>query len=38
MKLMLKDPDIFRLFENTFPNTLGLGLQCERRGYNNKDF
>jgi len=29
MKLLLKDPDIFRLFENTFPNTLGFCLQCE---------
>lgn len=23
MKSLLKDPDIARLFENTFPNTLG---------------
>lgn len=26
MKSLLKDPDIARLFENTFPNTLGWNL------------
>lgn len=24
MKARLKDPDLARLFENTFPNTLGM--------------
>ena len=24
MKSLLKDPDIAQLFENTFPNTLGI--------------
>lgn len=24
MKLLLKDPDVARLFENTFPSTLGI--------------
>ena len=26
MKSLLKDPDIAQLFENTFPNTLGMAL------------
>jgi hypothetical protein len=26
MKSQLKDPDLARLFENTFPNTLGMAL------------
>jgi hypothetical protein len=28
MKSRLKDPDIARLFENTFPNTLGTYPSC----------
>lgn len=26
MKSLLKDPDLAQLFENTFPNTLGIAL------------
>lgn len=26
MKARLKDPDLARLFENTFPNTLGVSV------------
>ena len=30
MKARLKDPDLARLFENTFPNTLGEFVWCMR--------
>ncbi len=41
MKSRLKDPDLARMFENTFPNTLGPSLCAlypfQRRAYVRKD-
>ncbi len=43
MKSRLKDPDLARLFENTFPNTLGAYLssvchgRCINEAYDRHD-
>lgn len=37
MKSIIKDPDLYRLFENTFPNTLDTAIRWRGYAANNSD-